>query len=85
MSGAKVAVIEDDADILELIVYNLQRDGYRTATARSGIDAWELINRERPDIVLLDLMLPGLDGIEICRRLKSSPDTEPISVIIVSA
>ena len=68
MSTTKVVVIEDEPDILELIEYNLRREGFEVATAASGRTGLSVIGREKPDIVLLDLLLPGLDGLDVCRR-----------------
>ena len=81
----KVVVIEDEADILEVVRYNLSREGFRVLTCRDGEDGLATVRREAPDLVLLDLMLPGLDGIEVCRRLQSDPITAGIPVIMVTA
>ena len=85
MVREKIMVIEDEADILEVIEYNLLREGYRVCSARDGEEGVHLVRKEKPDLVLLDLMLPGLDGIEVCRKLKSDPLTQHIPVIIVTA
>ncbi len=85
MSLRKAVVIEDEPDILEVIDYNLQRDGFRVIGARDGEIGVETVRAENPDVVLLDLMLPGLDGIEVCRRLKSDDLTRSIPIIMVSA
>jgi two-component system phosphate regulon response regulator PhoB len=81
----RIVVIEDEADILEVLHYNLTREGYRVATSQDGEEGLERVRDEAPDLVLLDLMLPGLDGIEVCRRLKSDPVTASIPVIMVTA
>ena len=70
MKKIKIAVIEDEADILEVIVYNLSKEGYEVCSALDGEEGLQLVKKEAPDLVLLDLMLPGLDGIEVCRKLK---------------
>ena len=85
MKSEKAIVIEDEADILEVIQYNLEREGYRVLTARDGKEGLQLIKKEMPDIVLLDLMLPSLDGIEVCRKLKEDPITHSIPIIMVTA
>ena len=85
MAREKVVAIEDEADILEVIRYNLAREGYRVVTSKDGEEGLATVGREEPDIVLLDLMLPGLDGIEVCRRLKQSPKTMSIPIIMVTA
>jgi DNA-binding response OmpR family regulator len=85
MKREKVLAIEDEADILEVIDYNLSRAGYRVLKARDGEEGLKLARRESPDIVLVDLMLPGVDGIEICRQLKRDPVTRLIPIMIVTA
>ncbi|MBE7462813.1 MAG: response regulator [Planctomycetes bacterium] len=85
MSTAKIVVIEDESDILELLEYNLSKEGYKVVSARDGEDGLRKVRKEAPDLVLLDLMLPGLDGIEICRRLKADPLTRTMPVVMVTA
>lgn len=81
----KILVIEDEEDIQELIRYNLSREGYRVASALSGEEGLRVAIREKPDLVVLDLMLPGIDGIEVCRRLKADHLTRHIPVVMVTA
>lgn len=85
MSRRKIVVIEDEPDILEVIEYNLEREGFAVSSANNGDDGLKVILREAPELVLLDLLLPGLDGIEICRKLKVDPMTQGIPIIMVSA
>ena len=85
MAATKILVIEDEADILELLVYNLQREGYRVLSCRDGDEGLAVALQELPDLILLDLMLPGLDGIEVCRRLKADISSSAIPIIMVSA
>ncbi|HEV7298184.1 MAG TPA: response regulator [Tepidisphaeraceae bacterium] len=85
-SGKKtVLVVDDEKDILELITYNLQRNGYDVLSSGNGLQAVEIAQRELPDMLLLDLMLPGLDGTEVTRRLKSDPRTAGIPIIMLTA
>lgn len=81
----KIVVVEDEEDILDIIIYNLNRDGYEVLGANDGSSGLDLVTREAPDLVLLDIMLPGLDGIEVCRRMKSESKTARIPIIMVSA
>ncbi len=81
----KILVIEDEADILEVTQYNLTREGYRVTTSRDGEDGLARARRDAPDLVILDLMLPGLDGLEVCRRMQSDPITSGIPIIMVTA
>jgi two-component system, OmpR family, alkaline phosphatase synthesis response regulator PhoP len=85
MAKEKILVIDDEEDLLELVRFNLTKEGYKVVLADSGEVGLALANSELPDIVLLDLMLPGLDGLEICKSLKASPTTQNIPVIILSA
>jgi len=85
MSGESVLIVEDEADIRELVGYNLAKDGYETTSAASGEEALELIAIERFDLVVLDLMLPGIDGLSVCRRLKRDAKTEGIPIVILTA
>ena len=85
MKKTKIAVIEDEADILEVIDYNLSKEGFDVCSALNGEEGLALVKKEGPDLVLLDLMLPGLDGIEICRKLKTDYSTRSIPIIMVTA
>ncbi len=80
-----VLAVEDDKDILKLIAHNLEREGYEVTGATTGEDGIDAARSEKPDLILLDLMLPGIDGLEVCRRLKADPDTAHIPVIMVTA
>jgi DNA-binding response OmpR family regulator len=75
-----VLVVEDDTTLATVLRYNLERDGYRCTVAADGARALELARRERPDLILLDVMLPGIDGLEVCRRIRSE-STVPIIML----
>lgn len=85
MARESIVVVEDEPDIREVIEYNLTREGYRVSAADDGKDGIDVIRKEAPDLVVLDLMLPGIDGVEICRRLKADPLTRGIPIIMVTA
>jgi len=85
MANERIFVVEDEPDIAELLEYNLRRDGYQVEVVRDGADAVDLIRDKAPNLVLLDLMLPGVDGLEICRALKQDPASREIPVIMVTA
>lgn len=85
MKKPKIVVIEDEVDILEVINYNLSKEGFDVCSALDGEEGLALVKKEVPDLVLLDLMLPGLDGIEICRKLKTDYSTRSIPIIMVTA
>jgi two-component system alkaline phosphatase synthesis response regulator PhoP len=81
----RVLVVDDERDIAETILYNLGRNGYDTLVAYNGADALEIAQRERPDLVVLDLMLPGLDGTEVARRLKGDLRTADLPIVMLTA
>lgn len=85
MKREKILVVEDEADLREVLQYNLTREGYRVLLAENGADGLRKARKEVPDLLLLDLMLPDLDGLEICRRLKKDPVTASLPIIIVTA
>ncbi len=85
MSNEKILAVDDEQPILELLRYNLEKDGFRVMTAGNGEDALRIAKAEGPDLVLLDLMLPGMGGLDVCRRLKENPSTADIPVIMVTA
>lgn len=85
VSKKKIVVIEDEPDILEVLTYNLKREGYEVFSASDGVRGLALIKREIPDLVLLDLMLPGMDGVEICSTIKKDPQTQGALIIMVTA
>jgi two-component system phosphate regulon response regulator PhoB len=85
MVDESVLIVEDDADIRELLSYNLFREGFRATGVASGEAALEAIESHPPDLVVLDLMLPGVDGLSVCRKLKSDPRTASLPIVILSA
>ena len=84
MSGL-IAIVEDEADIAEVLQYNLEREGYETVVLGRGDTALEALTSRVPDLVLLDLMLPGLDGLEVCRALKREARTAQVPIIMLTA
>ncbi len=80
-----VLVVEDEPAQREVLAYNLEAEGFRVSRAASGDEAMLLVDEEHPDIIVLDWMMPNLSGIEVCRRLKSRPDTRSIPIIMLSA
>jgi two-component system alkaline phosphatase synthesis response regulator PhoP len=85
MAHEHILVIEDEEDIAELIRYNLEREGYRVTHADSGERGIEIVRRQHPDLLLLDLMLPGVDGLEVCKRVKADAATAKTPIIMVTA
>lgn len=84
-SPALILIVEDDPAHLKLLEFNVGRAGYDVLTATNGRDAWQAIKKHTPDVILLDWMIPGLSGIDICRMLRSSNDFQSIPVIMISA
>jgi two-component system alkaline phosphatase synthesis response regulator PhoP len=82
---SKILVVEDEADLLDLVVYNLRKEGFRPIRAESGEKALEVVRTERPDLILLDLMMPGVDGLEVCRRLRANEATADIPIVMMTA
>jgi len=80
-----VLVVEDESDIADLIVFHLKREGYPTRVVSTGKEALRAIERERPALILLDLMMPEVDGLEVCRRLKRDSESRTIPIIMVTA
>lgn len=80
-----IVIIEDEEDIRELIRYNLDKEGYRVLLATSGEEGLDLVRNSMPDLVVLDLMLPGIDGLQVCRELKADPRTKSVPVVMVTA
>jgi len=85
MADEKILIIEDDQDIVEMLEYNLREEGYDTFSALNGKDGVALAKKEQPNLIILDIMLPILDGFEVCRMLKSDEIAAQIPVIILSA
>ncbi|MFW6146843.1 MAG: response regulator [Thermodesulfobacteriota bacterium] len=85
MAKKKILVVDDEEDILELLKYNLSRDGYQVVCTTSGEKTLSLVETETPDLILLDLMLPGMDGLEVARRLKDKPNTHNVPIVMLTA
>jgi two-component system phosphate regulon response regulator PhoB len=85
MRKEKILVVDDEEDILELVRYNLDREGYAVVCAASGEKALEAAEAEPVDLIILDLMLPGIDGLEVARRLKRKADTREIPIVMLTA
>jgi DNA-binding response OmpR family regulator len=81
----KIALIEDDADLYSLVRYNLEKEGFSVVGAQTGRGVLELFRRERPDLILLDIMLPDSDGLEICKGIRQHPELAHIPVIFLTA
>ena len=85
MCKERILVIEDEEDILALIHFNLVKAGFQVECAMTGEEGFSKVREYNPDLILLDLMLPGMDGLEVCRRLRQAPDTQDLPIIMLTA
>jgi two-component system phosphate regulon response regulator PhoB len=85
MPEASILIVEDEKDIRELLAYHLGREGFAVVEADNGVAALKLANMKRPDLVLLDLMLPDMDGLSVCKQMQRNPSTADIPVIMLTA
>jgi two-component system phosphate regulon response regulator PhoB len=80
-----ILIVDDEEDILELIEFNLAREGYRVTSVLTGEDAIKTVRKDKIDLMVLDLMLPGIDGFEVTKQIKNNPDIPDVPIIILSA
>ncbi|HTQ79769.1 MAG TPA: response regulator [Thermoanaerobaculia bacterium] len=85
MTRERILLIEDEPDIIDILQYNLEKEGFEVETARRGDSGLEAIRREAPDLILLDLMLPGMDGLELTRLLKRDGGTSRVPIVMLTA
>jgi len=85
MKKAKILVVDDEKNIIELVRYNLEKEGFAVISATDGEEALKLVSEKEPEMVILDLMLPGIDGLDVCRELKRNDKTSSIQVIMLTA
>ena len=83
--ASRVLIVEDEPDIRELVVHHLKRDGYEVGSAASGEEALRQVRSMRPDLVVLDLMMPAMNGLEVCRRLRQDPATAGLPIVMLTA
>lgn len=85
MHDQQILVVEDEEDILELVSFNLKKEGYQVKGVMSGEEALQEVGRKLPSLIILDLMLPGVDGFEVCKSLKSDPGTKAVPIVMLTA
>jgi len=85
VGNKKILIIEDEKDIVELLSFNLTREGFDVISANTGEEGLQKAEKEIPDLILLDIMLPGLNGIDVCRSLKGNEQTLHIPIIMLTA
>ena len=81
----KILIVEDERDILQLVKLYLEKEGFRTLTATTGTEGLSSAKQDKPDLIVLDLMLPEIDGLEVCKRLRSAPETAMLPIIMLTA
>ena len=83
--GATILIVDDEPDVADLLKYHLQRAGYQILVAGDGARALEIARRARPEAIVLDLMLPGMSGLEVCRELRKNPNTARLGILMLTA
>lgn len=81
----KILIVDDEPDIIEILRFRLEKKGYRVVAAFDGEEALDQVEKEQPDLIVLDLMMPKMDGAEVCRRLKRNPAYQEIPIIMLTA
>ncbi|QCK13932.1 response regulator transcription factor [Mangrovivirga cuniculi] len=85
VKNKKVLIVDDEKDIIELLTYNLDKEGFQTKAAKNGAEALDIAKNFKPDVILLDIMMPDMDGVETCRRLREIPDLKSAHIIFLTA
>src|SRR6476660_6662864 len=85
MNKGTILIIDDEKDLIELVRYNLEKDGYDSIAAADGQSGLEIARTHKLDLIVLDLMMPGMDGLEVCRHLRSDPRTSRTPLIMLTA
>lgn len=85
LTPKKILIVEDEADIAQLVKLYLEKDGFRPTIAKTGVEGLKLVKADRPDMVILDLMLPEMDGLEICKKIRTSLDTALLPIMMLTA
>jgi phosphate regulon transcriptional regulator PhoB len=84
-NAIRILIVDDEPDLRELVSYNLTKEGYEVSEAATGDEALDMVRKDPPDLVVLDLMLPGIQGMELCRMMRSSPKTASLPIIMLTA
>lgn len=82
---AKILIVDDEKDIVDLVSYNLEREGFATIKAYDGETALGKVRAEKPDLLILDLMLPGVGGLDVCKKIRANPETSSLPIIMLTA
>jgi two-component system alkaline phosphatase synthesis response regulator PhoP len=84
-TNEKILIVDDEKDILEFLRYNFEKEGYTVFTAQNGTDGKDIAFKNKPDLIVLDIMMPGMDGVELCKELRESPDFTNTFIIFLTA
>ncbi len=85
MDNIKILIVDDEPDILEILQYNLEKEGYQVVTASDGEEAVAVAEKEQPNLIILDIMMPKMDGVEVCRILRGKPDFDRTAIAFLTA
>jgi len=85
VNKSKILIVDDEKDIIEFLKYNFEREGFKVFTALNGIDGKKVAKKENPDLIILDIMMPGIDGVELCKELRELPEFEDTLIIFLTA
>ena len=84
-SNSKILIVDDEKDIIEFLQYNFEKEGFRVFSAQNGTEGKKIAQKEKPDLILLDIMMPGMDGVELCQDLREIPDFEDTLIVFLTA
>ena len=85
VNSTKILIVDDEKDIIEFLQYNFKKEGYQVYSARNGVEGKEMALKVKPDLIILDIMMPGMDGVELCKELRDIPDFEDTLIIFLTA
>ena len=85
VTNAKILIVDDEKDIIEFLKYNFEKEGFKVFTARNGNEGKQVAKKEKPDLIILDIMMPGMDGVELCQDLRALPEFEDTLIIFLTA
>lgn len=84
-NNTKILIVDDEKDIIEFLEYNFKKEGYQVYSAKNGVEGKELAIKVKPDLIMLDIMMPGMDGVEVCKELREIPDFDNTLIIFLTA
>ncbi|MCB2221177.1 MAG: response regulator transcription factor [Bacteroidetes bacterium] len=85
ISNSKILIVDDEKDIIEFLQYNFEKEGFQVYSAQNGAEGKKIAQKEKPDLILLDIMMPGMDGVELCQDLRDMPEFEDTLIVFLTA